>query len=265
MPRAERREPTAWRTLVTPPLPGPENMALDEGLLARARRTGESVFRVYTWSEPTLSLGRHQRATGVYDPARARDLGVGIVRRITGGRALLHHREVTYSVTAPAFDGGSMRASYAAINELLLHALQALGVPATLAGPQGRTPPPASAPCFERPAAGEILLGGRKLVGSAQVREDGALLQHGSILVHDDQALIAQLAVRPVGSAVPAATLEEALGRTPGPDEVAGALFAAIRQLVTGGAAPLRLDDDVLADQRIALERYRSDGWTWRR
>src|SRR6476620_9212884 len=90
-----------WRLLLSPPLGGPENMALDEALMGRARRTGESVLRVYAWSRPTLSLGRNQRAVGLYREQALAERGVGVVRRPTGGRALLHHREITYSVTAP--------------------------------------------------------------------------------------------------------------------------------------------------------------------
>ena len=77
-------------------------MALDEALMSRARRSGETVLRVYGWAAPTLSFGRHQRALGEYDEAALLRAGVGVVRRPTGGRALLHDREVTYSVTAPA-------------------------------------------------------------------------------------------------------------------------------------------------------------------
>src|SRR5829696_3355288 len=113
-----------WRLLLSPPLGGPENMALDEALMARARRTGETVLRVYAWSQPTLSLGRNQLAIGVYRDALLAERGV--VRRPTGGRALLHHREVTYSVTAPCDDSGSLVAEYGRINALLCSALGSL-------------------------------------------------------------------------------------------------------------------------------------------
>jgi lipoate-protein ligase A len=240
-------------------------MALDEALLGRARRTGESVLRVYAWSAPTLSLGRHQRARGIYDPSRAGAQGVGVVRRLTGGRALLHHREVTYSVTAPAPPDVSLRRTYDDINGLLLRALAELGVPAAPSARGERLPPPASAPCFERPAEGEIVVDGRKLVASAQYREDGALLQHGSLLIDDDQSIIARLATQPVGDALPAATLRRVLGRAPHPGEVAAALFAAVRVLADPGATPLVLDEVTLADERRARARYCSDDWTWRR
>jgi lipoyl(octanoyl) transferase len=251
-----------WRTLISPPLPGTENMATDEALMVRAGETNEAVFRVYSWSAPTLSLGRNQLAIGAFDPAHAEALGIRIVRRITGGRALLHHREVTYSVTLPAgIDAPGIL--YDAINEILLGALRSLGVDANVVRSADRLPPPASAPCFERPADGEIALRGRKLVGSAQLREGDAVLQHGSILVHDDQALVARLAVRTIGSVERAGTLFEELGREPSTEEVARALIDSLELEV--GAKPTRLDPNEIADAvRERRTRYASDEWTWR-
>ena len=240
-------------------------MALDDALLARARATGETVLRVYTWAAPTLSLGRNQRARDAYDVERARAEGIDIVRRPTGGRALLHHREVTYSVTAPVDPALPLRESYAAINRLLLDGLWRLGVPASVAAPAGRAPAPGLAPCFEAPVAGELVHGGRKLVGSAQWREDGALLQHGSILVDDDQGRIAELARGAVPPAPPAATLRGALGRAPEVSEVSAALFAAVIALADRAAT--HLDDLAALDDaaRAARSRYTDDAWTWRR
>src|SRR5688572_13127482 len=144
-----------WRLLLGPPLPGPDNMALDEALMARARRSGESVLRLYQWSEPTLSLGRNQRAAGLYDLDAARRSGIRFVRRLTGGRALLHHREFTYSVTAPVPARSSIRESYDWINRLLTDALGRLGVDARPAT-GSRAMPPDVTPCFEAPSAGEL-------------------------------------------------------------------------------------------------------------
>ena len=97
-------------------------MALDHALMERARRTGESVLRVYAWASPVLSLGRNQRARDVYDDAELARRGVSVVRRPTGGRALLHHREITYSVTAPASSTEPLGATYNRVNALLLDA-----------------------------------------------------------------------------------------------------------------------------------------------
>jgi lipoyl(octanoyl) transferase len=254
-----------WTLLRTPPLGGVENMALDEALLERARSATETVFRVYTWAEPTLSFGRNQTALGTYDPERARDRGVTVVRRLTGGRALLHHREVTYSVTAPLATGVSLRESYARINRLLVGGLQRLSVAVDVAVPRERAVAPSAAPCFERPAAGELVVDGRKLVGSAQWRDEGAMLQHGSILIEDDQPLVSAIAGTAVAPAQPAATLTAALGRTPSVDEVADALFAAVRSLECPCATEFTLDSTVEHAMERALHRYRDDRWTWRR
>lgn len=263
----------AFRLLLTPPLSGADNMALDDALLARARETGECVLRAYAWARPTLSFGRNQTARGVYAPDVLAGRGVDVVRRPTGGRAVLHHREVTYSVTAPvgalAEPGAALGESYARINRVLIAALRALGVDARVATRAGRAPAPDGSPCFERPTRGELVVDEpdrtAKLVGSAQWREDGALLQHGSILVDDDQTAIADFAARPLPSVRPPATLRHILGRSPTLGEVAEALFAAVRSVEDPAAQPLCVDDALASAARRARPRYADDAWTWRR
>lgn len=240
-------------------------MAVDEVLLHRAATSGEAVFRVYAWAGPTLSLGRNQPAHDEYDPAALREHGVSVVRRLTGGRAVLHHREVTYSVTAPEALGSALRDAYARINEILVAGLRSIGADAALAVPHGRAPLPSTAPCFEKPTEGELVLGGRKLVGSAQYREGGALLQHGSILVDDDQRLVADLLREPVMPPPPPATLHDALGRVPRLDEVATALFDAVRAREDPGASELVPDHLFSEEVAAATELYRDERWTWRR
>lgn len=254
-----------WRLHATPPLGGAENMAVDEALLRRAATTGEAVLRVYAWAEPTLSLGRNQPGRGQYDEAMLARRGVAVVRRLTGGRAVMHHREVTYSVTAPESPGESLRDAYARINRVLVRGLQALGVRATLAVPAARAPIPSTAPCFEEPTEGELVLGGRKLVGSAQLREGGAMLQHGSILIEDDQLLVGSLLKEPGPPPPPPATLHEALGRVPPLLEVADTLFDAVRELEDADASELVVDPPLRSDIDLALHRYRDADWTWRR
>lgn len=249
-----------WRMILTPPLSGPENMACDVALMDRARATGEAVARVYSWSAPTLSFGRNQRTTG-YDRDELDRAGLAVVRRPTGGRAILHHREITYSVTAPAEPEESIAAAYSWINELLLAALRSLGVDARIAGPTGRAPVPDENPCFATATPGEITLDGRKLVGSAQYREDGALLQHGSILVSDDQSSLAALAG--AGPPPPPATLEHALGRSPHPGELYDALRSAMSD---EGIEPVPLP---AAELTLSTARHTrtfiNPQWTWRR
>ncbi|MDQ6887409.1 MAG: lipoate--protein ligase family protein [Gemmatimonadota bacterium] len=253
-----------WRYLLSAPLPGPDNMALDDALLARAERVGEGVLRVYAWSRPTLSLGRHQPAAGRYDVESAQALGIAFVRRLTGGRAVLHCREITYSVTAPFEEMGGLGDSYGRINRLLLAALRALGVPAEAHAPRVPAPAPGIAPCFQTPVVGEIEVGGRKLVGSAQVRRGRALLQHGSILVNDDQWLASTLLRERTEATAPAATLWDSLGRAPSLAEVGDALRDALQRLEGTEALPLAGDPELEADSRSALERYSDERWTWR-
>jgi lipoyl(octanoyl) transferase len=223
-----------WRLIITPPASGAENMALDEALMDRARQTGEWVLRVYSWRAPTISLGRNQSARGRYDLDRIQTLGLAVVRRPTGGRAILH-------------------------------GLRSLGVAATVASPTTRSAAPSMAPCFNEPSAGELTLDGRKLAGSAQWRSADALLQHGSILVGDDQSLLATLA-RDGPSEIPSpATLTDALGAAPDFSNVAAALADAVRDLEDANARELAMDDELRARASALVVQYVDDAWTWRR
>ena len=254
-----------WNVLLSHPLPAPDNMALDEALMARARHTPEGVLRVYGWSRPSLSFGRNQPAVGLYDVEAAERAGVGFVRRLTGGRALLHHREVTYSVTAPAGKAESIRESYQWINRLLIDGLARLGVSASMADGKGATRVPDSTPCFEVPSSGELVVDGRKLVGSAQWRDGGALLQHGSILIEDDQALAVSLLRVQVPPPPRPATLRAVMGRVPDAAEVMAALADALAARTGRAPRELAVDDALAASAAAARLRYSGNEWTWRR
>ena len=238
-------------------------MALDELLGEHAAHTGDSMLRVYGWAQPTLSFGRNQTALGVYEPGRLLERDIATVRRPTGGRALLHHREVTYCVAAP-IAGGSLRSSYFDINRMLCDGLRRLGVNAHISTRSGRAPSPGPLPCFDAPVAGELTVDGRKLVGSAQWRGEHAFLQHGSILVADDQSLLPSLASVPIPIVPPPATLTDLLGRAPDLAEVAEALFAAVREHVRE-AVRVEPGDLRLEGLELVAKRYRDESWTWRR
>ena len=253
------------RLLLSPPADGATNMATDEALLLRACCTGETVYRVYGWSRPTVSLGRNQAARGGYDLELARASGIAFVRRPTGGRAILHHREITYSVAAPVAAFGSLRESYRAVNRLLLEALRTLGVDAREASRSSRAPVPGLAPCFEAPVAGEVVAGDRKLIGSAQVRDGDAFLQHGSILVDDDQQLLTAL-LHARDPSPPPATLRTLTGRAVTTHEFADALAHALRAYYGVAPDPLGLEPSLLDDvQSLVRTRYAVADWTWRR
>lgn len=254
---------TRWRLLLTPASGGAENMALDEALMSRARETGEWTLRVYSWSKATISFGRNEAARRHYDPDRIRSRGLAVVRRPTGGRAILHDREITYSVTAPADDAGDLRASYERINRLLLTGLARLGVDARVAERETRGATPGPAPCFAEPWAGELTLHGRKLAGSAQWRSNGAMLQHGSILVEDDQSVLTQFWAEPRAQIPAPATLTSALGRPPTPEELYEALASAVRVLEDPCAEPFTPDDRLRADAASLVVHYADEAWTW--
>jgi lipoate-protein ligase A len=154
-------------------------MAIDEALLDRVLRSGGAFLRLYRWDPPTLSIGRNQPW---------QDVDVPVVRRPTGGKAVWHEHDVTYAVAAPIDLFGSLRNAYCEVHTRLAAALRSLGVDATLA-PSRPTVRPSDGPtsCFASPAGGEILVNGRKLVGSAQVRRGSVFLQHGSILLDGKQ------------------------------------------------------------------------------
>ena len=180
-----------WRFLATGPHSGAYNMAVDEALMEGIIAGGqEPIFRVFGWDPPALSLGYSQQAGREVDLEKCRRAGVDIVRRLTGGRAVLHWGELTYSVICPEDDpelGGRIADTYHRIGQCLVNGLRLFGVEAGLerssikkVGPREGAP---TAPCFSSTARWEVTCRGRKLIGSAQRRVRGAILQHGSLLI----------------------------------------------------------------------------------
>lgn len=188
-----------WRLIHSGSLPGAMNMALDEALLrAVANGTSRPVLRFYRWQPATVTLGYAQSVDADIDQEVCRRAGLDIVRRSTGGRAVLHDQEVTYAViapTLPGFFGGSLLDSYRVISEILQRALQALGLPAALVPgkPRSGQRPLTRSVCFSTPAQYELLIDGRKVAGSAQKRHGQAFLQHGSIPLEMDLALLGRV------------------------------------------------------------------------
>lgn len=256
------------RCLVDGPGRGCWNMALDEALMESAR-SGAVTLRFYGWHPGCLSFGRNQAALGRYDAAAARARGVHVVRRPTGGRAVYHDREVTYSVTAPADAWGSLKDAYARVNRALAEGLRRLGVPASVATDRSgrRAPRPVARACFQDPLPGEVMAHGRKLIGSAQWRRDGALLQHGSILLHNDQQVVDELRAATAAAlkAVPAASLAELLPALPGVRRLTDALVEGFAEVFGDPVVPGSPTPKELARARELSARYADDAWTWRR
>lgn len=173
-----------WRLIEDGPGEGDANMARDHALLlaADAGRVAPTL-RLYGWRRPTVSLGHFQDPARAVDAGRCQAMAVPVVRRPTGGRALLHHHEITYSLAVPLphplFTDG-LRETYAAVARALLAAVRALGVEEAQAAAESRGGLRSPA-CFATLNHGEISVGGRKLLASAQRRLKRAFLQHGSL------------------------------------------------------------------------------------
>jgi lipoate-protein ligase A len=257
-----------WRLLRSAPANGATNMAVDEAIL-RAVVAGRvpPTLRLYTWQPPCLSLGRAQPLADV-DVRAVRASGFDLVRRPTGGRAILHIDELTYSVVAPQEDprvAEGIVESYRRLSAGLVRGLERLGVTDLVADQRVQDRRPEGPVCFEVPSDYEITIGGRKLVGSAQMRAQGAVLQHGALPLYGDIARVCPLLSAhpdPTRVRARATTVEEALGRSATWDEAADALAAGFAQ-----ALNLRLEPGVLTDQErlwadeLRAERYATDGW----
>jgi lipoate-protein ligase A len=252
-----------WTLWIDGPRAGPDNMAIDAAMLDHTVASGEPLLRCYQWDPHCLSFGRHEPALRRYDADRIRRDGLACVRRPTGGRAVWHARELTYAVTAPVAQFGGMREAYAAIHALLARAIDALGARTSLAPRATRTPGLASGPCFALPVGGEVLIGSGKVAGSAQLRMGDAFLQHGSLLLEDDQQLVRELAgLREAGAEIP---LARALERPVEFTEAAEALAGAAEAL--DGAVTRRpgLPDHLAQGAGRHSARFHSDAWTWQR
>ncbi|MBQ7503102.1 hypothetical protein IJT93_10440 [bacterium] len=176
-----------WDYILDGPLSGKANMERDLELLAGC---GKPTLRLYSWLRPTLSLGRNQK-DGWVDYRLCESLNVEVTRRPTGGRALLHMPdEITYAVILPDFGALSVSEAFASLASMLALCLKMLGLPVGVAE-SGHIPGGASHPsCLAVTAPGEVTAYGRKLVGSAQVRREGRLLQHGSLVRRYNEELL---------------------------------------------------------------------------
>ncbi|WP_040228728.1 lipoate--protein ligase family protein [Bhargavaea cecembensis] len=181
-----------WLFINSGPKSPSYNMALDEALLdLHSRGEIPPVIRFYEWNPPTLSIGYFQEAEKAVDLDRVREQGLGFVRRPTGGRAVLHDRELTYSVIVSESHPdmpATVTEAYRVISAGLLQGFRNVGLEAELAVPAGEEEKealrkPKSAVCFDAPSWYELVVGGRKAAGSAQTRQKGVILQHGAIPV----------------------------------------------------------------------------------
>ncbi|MDE2980579.1 MAG: hypothetical protein OXU74_05210 [Gemmatimonadota bacterium] len=288
-PEASRSGPSAasngsgclnWRVLLDGGHPGTTNMARDHALALHAR-PGEGTVRFYRWANATLSFGRNEPVTVGYRDLLRRHPEMEAVRRPTGGRAVIHDREFTYCVVLPARAFGGLRLAYRTINRGLLRGLRRLGVDA--GGAAGKPAAPDAGPCFLEPAEGEVVVRGRKLVGSAQARIEGAILQHGSLLlVADQSALFTKIGAQGPGGngasqrggagatvataqAGPPITLAEILGEIPPWEDMVDAFQCGFAEEFGGRWAGGEMTREETAMAKRLETKYGSGEWTWRR
>lgn len=284
----------SWRLLIDLALPGSVNMARDEAMqLLHAQGLTIPTLRLYAWKPACLSLGRFQRSTALNREACIA-AGIEIVRRPSGGRALLHDDELTYAVVASSdhalVGAGSIAASYRVISLAFVEALRMLDVQTVFASkgqlegkplkkssspktstresePEPTPKEKASSACFDAPTAYELTIDGRKLIGSAQMRREQVLLQHGAVpLSAHAHRLAALLDDTPVDLAQRMIALDEAAGRRIHFEELAQALIQAFRSVWQIELEPGQwLPEELALAAQLRHEKYENDEWTYHR
>jgi len=260
--------PEVWRLIIDDPCDGATNMARDEAIAAiHATGATPPTLRLYQWQPACLSLGRFQRSREVDREACARE-EITIVRRPSGGRALLHDHELTYAIVAqathPLLGGESILASYRQISLALRDGLRRLGIAAELTPVERERRAHRSAACFDAPASYELTVGGRKLVGSAQTRRNGVLLQHGAIpLTPHASRLATVLRHAPEDLDAKMIALSDTCGHIICFEELAEALVAGFAAAWGIVLAPGGLTDaEHAAECKLRTERYADHDWT---
>jgi len=214
-----------WRLYISPPATGAWNMAVDEAILEHVTRDDVlPTLRLYRWEPPCLSLGRSQPFADV-DIKSLKKNGWDVVRRATGGRAILHTDELTYSIIAPKNNphvSGTLLESYQHLAQGLLAALESLGADVVMSDEKADQGAETNPICFETPSIYEITVNRKKLIGSAQARQKGGVLQHGSLPLTGDLARVTQALNFPDAKSrqiaaekllLRASTMESALGQ----------------------------------------------------
>jgi lipoyl(octanoyl) transferase len=227
-----------WELILDEPMDGSRNMAIDAALLEEidASADARTVVRFYSWSNPTISLGRNQQIDKAVDVDYCEAQGIDIVHRPTGGRAVLHDDELTYAVISndSGCFGDTIYANYKRVSEALCLGYNRMGVPAVLAPDTRKLPLPdnqADPPCFLSVARYELMVQGRKVVGSAQRRVGRSFLQHGSMPITCNREALAR-ATRMQSSGVldkEMAGLAEFLSQRPTGEELRSAFIRAFQ------------------------------------
>ncbi|OFV06890.1 octanoyltransferase [Staphylococcus sp. HMSC12H08] len=259
------------------------NMAMDEALLNFVSR-GEidPVIRFYTWDPATLSIGYFQRLKKEIDIEKVKEKGYGLVRRQTGGRGVLHDKELTYSVIVPESHPNmpkTVTEAYRVISQGLLEGFKLLGFDAYFAVPKSKEEreklkQPRSSVCFDAPSWYELVVEGRKIAGSAQTRQKGVILQHGSILkdididdlfdmfIFKNDRLKDKMKQAFVDKAV---AINDISDKTISIEEMEVAFEKGFQKGLNINFKPLELTKEQQAEVKEFAEKYKSEEWTYRK
>jgi len=267
MKRGKSAARKTWDLLIDPaPRRGAANMAVDEYLFARLTQEPRTTVRFYSWERPTASLGYAQSIDKVLDLDFCRRNGIDVVRRMTGGKLVLHWREITYSVASSdtIIFTSTLADSYHLISAGLIHGLEKMGLKARLAGSPPASYARGNMPCFAYPARDEIEIDGRKIIGSAQKRMAGRFLQHGSIPLQDDGGLLRRISLaRAEDSGLRRTSISEALGREVDKDWAVRCLVKGLADHFGVRFRPLVLGKREEEEIRsIQAARYENENWT---
>ncbi len=250
------------------PLKGSLNMAIDDLLFQSLTDSPETHLRFYTWERPTASLGYSQRISEVLDVDYCRNNGVDIVRRMTGGKLVLHHREVTYSVCSSDTEIFSPKLveSYSLISEALIRGLKKMGLEPCLADAPPYFYTKGNLPCFSYPARNEVEVQGKKIIGSAQKRVRSKFIQHGSLpLEEEDELLRSVTSMEEKGDDLRMISLQSALQKKVSFKWVVKHLKEGFSEYFGIGLKPKSFTHEEMEDIiEIQKEKYENDAWTYR-
>jgi lipoate-protein ligase A len=249
------------------PNKGSWNMAVDDYLFQSLEEQPTTCLRFYQWESPTVSLGYSQKVSQVVDLDYCRKMGIDIVRRITGGKLVLHHQEVTYSICSSDSElfTPTLMDSYRLISEALMRGLEKMGVESSLAVATPFLYAKGRLPCFSNPAKNEIEIEGKKIIGSAQKRTGDKFIQHGSIPLEKDEELLKSISLlNQEEDSLNMTSLSETLEREVDFDWVVDHLQSGISEYFNISLIPKDFSDaDKAAIQKIQTVQYDNPAWTY--
>jgi len=257
-----------WDLIVdSEPGVGSWNMAVDEFLFhSLGNEAAHTVLRFYSWKNPTVSIGYSQKAEDIVDMEFCRLKGIDIVRRITGGKLVLHSDEVTYSLVSSDNDTfpPTVGDSYRQVSEALMVGLREMGLNPCLA----QVPPEEYARehrlCFSYPARNEVEVSGKKIIGSAQKRFGPKFIQHGLIPLKDNEKLLRSVALSKEKEKIQMISLSQALGKDVDFDWTVSILCAGISDYFDADLkVRILTQEEKKAIRYIQKERYTDPGWTF--